>query len=193
MEIPIQLIVFTIPSLIYAFVQRRRNNGWSEILSKLGWQGSPPLYFLWGLAGGAVLAGLAWLAFQLIPAEVFRNSNVNTSRYAGLPLNGTTVLLIFLREAFYTTLGEEIFFRGFLGGWLIRRFGFGIGNLLQTVIFLLPHLLLLLVSVQFWGIIVVQALGGWFLGWLRYRSDSILPGWLIHTLANTAGAAATLG
>ena len=192
MEIPIQLILFAIPSLIYAAVQRRRNASWPEIFTKLGWKGSPARYFLWGAAIGVVLGGLAWLAFQLIPPEVFQNSNVNTARYAGWPLNATTVFLIFLREGIYTTLGEEVFFRGFLGGWLIRRFGFWVGNLLQTVIFLLPHLLLLLVSVQLWGLVVVQALSGWFLGWLRYRSDSILPGWLLHTLGNTAGALATL-
>ena len=35
---------------------------------------------------------------------------------------------------------------GLLGGWLFGRLGFGVGNVVQAVIFLLPHLPLLLVS-----------------------------------------------
>jgi len=50
-----------------------------------------------------------------------------------------------LREAFYVALGEEVFFRGLLGGYLERRFGFMKGNTMQAFVFLLPHLLLLLV------------------------------------------------
>jgi membrane protease YdiL (CAAX protease family) len=66
--------------------------------------------------------------------------------------------------------------------------GFAVGNTVQALIFLLPHLLLLLVSLNLWPIILVQLLAGWLLGWLRYHSDSILPGWLAHGLINAFGA-----
>ena len=89
-------------------------------------------------------------------------------------------------------LGEEIFFRGLLGGWLIRRFGFRNGNLIQALIFLLPHFLLLLVGLDLWPILAVQFVAGWLLGWLRFRSESILPGWLAHSLINALGAFAAL-
>ncbi len=102
-------------------------------------------------------------------------------------------LLVWLREAIYVALGEEIFFRGFLGGWLTRRFGFAIGNAAQALIFLLPHLLLLLVSLRLWSLVLVQLLLGWSIGWLRYHSNSILPGWLAHSLANALGALAAMG
>jgi len=98
-----------------------------------------------------------------------------------------------LREAFYVALGEEIFFRGLLGGWLEQRFGFMKGNTIQDLIFLLPHLLLLLVSLSLWVVVVVQFLAGWVLGWLRSRSGSILPGWLAHSLMNAFGALLTMG
>jgi len=52
-------------------------------------------------------------------------------------------------------VGEEGFFRGLLGGVLIRRLGFGRGNLVQTLIFLVPHLALLLVDVRSWPIVPV--------------------------------------
>ena len=97
-----------------------------------------------------------------------------------------------IREAFYVTFGEEIFFRGLLGGWLERRIGFRVGNVVQAVVFLLPHLLLLMVSTSFWLVVVVQFLAGWVLGWLRSRSGSIFPGWLAHSLINVVGALASM-
>jgi len=139
-----------------------------------------------------IVGGLGWLAFQAVPAQVLQDPNINVSDYAGWTLSVTAFLLVWLREAIYVALGEEILFRGFLGGWLVRRLGFAIGNTVQALVFLLPHLLLLLVSLNFWPIIAVQMVAGWLLGWLRYRSDSILPGWLAHSLTNAFGALAAM-
>ncbi len=135
-----------------------------------------------------VVGGLGWLAFWLLPPAIFQDPNINLSDYAGMTPSLTTFLMIWLQEAIYTALGEEIFFRGFLGGWLNRRWGFIAGNTVQMLVFLLPHLLLLLVSLWLWPILLVQAIAGWLLGWLRHRSGSILPGWITHSLANALGA-----
>jgi hypothetical protein len=192
MDLPLQLIVFSIPSLIYVTVRRRRGEKWNEVFRKIGWQGSRPIYFLWSLGAMIIVGGLGWLAFRAVPSEVLQNPNINISEYTGWTLSVTSFLLVWLREAIYVALGEEIFFRGFLGGWLVRRLGFAIGNTVQALIFLLPHLLLLLVSLNLWPIIAVQMVAGWLLGWLRYRSDSILPGWLAHSLINAFGALAAM-
>ena len=192
MDLPLQLIVFSIPSLIYIAVHRRRGEKWNEVLEKIGWQGSRPIYFLWSLGVIVLVGGLGWLAFQAVPADVLQDPNINISDYTGWTISVTSFLLVWLREAIYVALGEEIFFRGFLGGWLVRRLGFTIGNTVQTSVFLLPHLLLLLVSQSLWPIIIVQLIAGWLLGWLRYRSNSILPGWLAHSLTNAIGALAAM-
>jgi hypothetical protein len=42
--------------------------------------------------------------------------------YARLGFSPVSVLIAFLKESFFTSLGEEVFFRGLLGGWLMRRF-----------------------------------------------------------------------
>ena len=97
-----------------------------------------------------------------------------------------------VREAVYVALGEEVFFRGFLGGWLVRRFGFAIGNTVQALVFVLPHLLLLSVSLSLWLVVLVQLLTGWLLGWVRHRVESIWPGWLAHSPANALGALAAM-
>jgi membrane protease YdiL (CAAX protease family) len=192
MDLPLQLIVFSIPSLIFVTVRRFRGEKWSELFSKTGWQGSRSIYFLWGLGTMIIVGGLGWLAFRAVPLEVLQNPNINISDYISLKLNVTSFLLVWFREAVYVALGEEIFFRGLLGGWLVRRFGFAIGNTIQMLVFLLPHLLLLLVSQSLWPIIIVQLIAGWLLGWLRYSSNSILPGWLAHSLTNAFGALAVM-
>ena len=193
MDFPLQLIVFSIPSLVYIAVRRRRGEKWSEVLGKIGWQGSPPVYFLWAFGVMIIVGGLGWLAFQSVPSVVLQDPNVNTSDYAGWTVGVASFLLVWLREAIYVALGEEILFRGLLGGWLIRRLGFAIGNTIQAFVFLVPHLLLLLVSLTLWPVIIVQLVAGWLLGWLRYRSNSILPGWLAHGLTNAFGALAAMG
>jgi membrane protease YdiL (CAAX protease family) len=74
--------------------------------------------------------------------------------------------------------------------WFIRRFGFLIGNLLQSIVFLLPHLFLLTVSITLWPILIPQFIAGWLYGWLLYKSGSILPSWIAHSLSNAFGAMA---
>jgi CAAX protease family protein len=192
MDLPLQLIVLSIPSLIYVAVRRRRGEKWRDIFRKIGWQGSRPIYFLWSLGVIILVGGLGWLAFQAVPSDVLQDPNINISDYLGWTISVTSFLLVWLREALYVALGEEIFFRGFLGGWLVRWLGFAIGNIIQALVFLLPHLLLLLVSQSLWPIIVVQLIAGWLLGWLRYRSNSILPGWFAHSLINAIGALAAM-
>lgn len=127
MDLPLQLIVVSIPSLVFITVLRRRGEKWSKVLEKIGWQGSRPVYFLLALGAMIIVGWLGWLALQVAPAEVLQDPNVNISDYAGWTLGVTSFLLVWLREAVYVALGEEILFRGFLGGWLIRWLGFGEG------------------------------------------------------------------
>jgi membrane protease YdiL (CAAX protease family) len=190
MDIPIQLIALSLPSLIYIVVRKLRGEKWGQILEKLGWRGCRPIYLLWGLGVLALGAGLTWLTPWLVPPDILHDPKLSTLYYAGWTRSITSFLLIWLREAIYVALGEEIFFRGLLGGWLIRRFGFAIGNSVQALIFLLPHLLLLTVSLSLWPLLIAQLAAGWLLGWLRYSSGSILPGWLVHSLSNAFGALA---
>lgn len=188
MDIPLQPILFSIPSLALIFLSRRAGIAWREAFTRVGWQGSLPVYFAWAFGIIVPLIGLAWLAQLFIPAELFQSEHVSLSAYAGMSPTLATLAFILLREAIYTALGEEIFFRGWLGGWLVRRFGFLAGNTIQAFAFLLPHLLLLTIGLEFWPILIPQFIAGWLFGWLRHRSGSILPCWFAHTLSNVLGA-----
>jgi len=157
-------------------------------VGQIGWNSSLLKYYLWSMGVVILVSGLGWLALQLVPQDVLQDPNISISKYVDMVPSVATFLMVWLGEAIYVALGEEIFYRGFLGGWLTRKYGFALGNVAQSEIFLMPHLLLLLISISFWPMILVQLLAGWFLGWLRNHSDSILPGWFAHSLANAVGA-----
>lgn len=193
MDVPAQLILFSIPSLIYFTLQTRRGEKRRSVLKNLGLKECNSAYYLKGVGAAAAVGALMWLALRMVPSSVLESPTVSTSVYAGWPLSPSSFTYALLREALYVALGEEILFRGLLGGYLERRYGFTKGNTIQAFIFLLPHLLLLLVSLSFWAVVAVQFLAGWAVGWLRSRSGSILPGWLAHSLMNALGALSAMG
>ncbi len=180
-------IVFLLPSLITLVVLRIRRQPWKNISSVLGWRLGSPVYYLWALLIFLASAlPLVLLALFVFP-DLYRHPprGVTQYYYAHLGFSLLSIAIAFLNEFFFTALGEEVFFRGLVGGWLMRRLGFQAGNALQTLIFLIPHALILLVGPYLWPLLIAPAILGWLNGWLRYKSESILPGMLIHALANT--------
>ena len=180
-------VLFLLPSLITLIVLRLRRQPWAKTLSILGWRRGAPIYYLWALLASLLTAiPLVLLAIFVFP-ELYRHPSQGTTLYyyAQLGLSFSSIVIAFLNESFFTALGEEVFFRGLVGGWLMRRCGFLVGNTLQTLIFLLPHLIVLAVEARLWPLLVAPVLLGWFNGWLRFKSDSIFPGVLVHALGNT--------
>ena len=89
-----------------------------------------------------------------------------------------------------TGLSEEIFFRGFLGKNLIKKFGFGFGNLIQSLIFGLLHGVSLyanfgtIISIS---IVLFTGAFAWLAGYINEKCSegSIIPSWCLHGIANT--------
>ncbi len=189
MEIPIMLIIFLLPSIIYLIVMAVRGAPFSEARKNVGWTLCTAKDIMYAAAVFVAVAIIAYVVLKFIPASLLEGA----SSYSGQPLNARSILAALLKEAFYIALGEEVFFRGFLGSWLFRRLGFRWGNLVQATVFLLPHLLLLTVSPQIWPVFVVQFCAGWGQGWLQYKSGSIIPGWLVHTATNLVSAISFMG
>lgn len=175
-----EFVLFCLPTAVYLLVQTR--GGRRDVASAmkragLSW-GSPSAY-LWAAALLLPLALFGWLAITSVPQEVLRAPGVSIAQLTSVSA-GIGVLL--------RAVGEEVFFRGLLGEALVRKFGFGWGNILQALLFLIPHLALLLFDPRLWPLLPVQFAAGWLLGWLRHRAESFLPGAAAHALANiTAG------
>jgi hypothetical protein len=188
MTIPMQTIIFCLPAVITCVVRRRQGRSWSEVSRDLGRRGASLRYLALGLLLGLIPGLILLPGAELIPTEFMDDPNIANTRYARWAATPTSFLLALLDEAVYVALGEEVLFRGLIGGMLIRRLGFAVGNVLQALIFLLLHLLLLTVSTSLWPLLLSQLLGGWLNGWLLFRSESILPGWIAHSLGNAFGA-----
>jgi len=171
-----ELVILSLPSLIYIRRLRRSGRSQRQRLIAVGLQPDTSSTYALALALVIPVTALAAILLQLIPTSVLHGGSKNI---IGAPSTaGDYVAIVLL------ALAEEMFFRGFVAGLLFRRLGFRTGNIIQALIFLAPHLLLLLVSLRLWPLLPLQLVAGWVLGWLRQRSDSIGPGWLAHALTN---------
>jgi membrane protease YdiL (CAAX protease family) len=182
-----QVFLFLVPVLAYGAIRHwKSGDSWRVIQTKLGLRSGTWTGYQLAL-GLCVLAIVAtWIVLHALPASVLHDSRTTNAQSAQLTLGPGTLLAVLLQQLFLVAFGEELFFRGLLGGWLVRWLGFQKGNAIQATLFLLPHTLLLLVSLAFWPLLIVQWLMGWLNGWLRTRCVSCGPGLLVHTVANTA-------
>lgn len=179
----VEFVLFCVPTIIYVIMQARRPEVSATVaLRRAGVARGSPQAYGWAamLLLPLVLAG--WLAIVLIPPEVFEMPGVSIAQFTSVGAAAG----IALRAA-----GEEVFFRGLLGGSLIRHLGFAWGNILQAVLFLIPHLVLLLIDLRTWPVIPVQFAAGWMLGWLRHKTGTFVPGAVAHALANIAAGLIT--
>lgn len=79
-------------------------------------------------------------------------------------------------------LTEEAFFRGWLQPLLRERFGARRALVAQALIFGAIH------TDRLWAVPPLVLIG-FACGWLRERSGSVLPGWVLHVLNNSTAAA----
>lgn len=170
-----EFVVFCIPTVVYLAVQSRGDRSFRSAMTRAGVSWGSPSAYGWATFLLLPLVLTGWLAIALVPADVLDLPGVSIAQLTSI---GAAVGVV-LRA-----VGEEVFFRGLLSGVLIRRLGFGWGNLVQTLIFLVPHLALLLVDARLWPLVPVQFVAGWLLGWLRHKTDSFAPGAAAHTIAN---------
>lgn len=179
--IPAQVAVFTLVPLAW-WLNSSRPEG--SFLRWLGFRGvreaGDPL-----VLGAAVIAMLGFLGSALLGR-------------AAAPIEGSGYfawLAIALVAIVQTALSEEIFFRGFMLGWLSgKRGGPATANLVQAVASGLVRLLALWLFVEH-GLapsLAAFALGfapALMVGWVRQRTGSLLLPWAAHGAGNLLAAA----
>jgi len=99
-----------------------------------------------------------------------------------------TMFLYILLYGIKTGIAEEIFFRGFIAKKLIKKLGFAKGNVVQAIMFALPHLV---ISGSASSIdIIVRIINAFLLGYAfgyimdRKSNGSIMPVMISHILIN---------
>ncbi|MDQ2759852.1 MAG: CPBP family intramembrane metalloprotease [Actinomycetota bacterium] len=174
----LELIVFSLPSLIYMRRLQHRGTTSSDARAAVAWRvGAAETYRL-AVAVALVLLPLTYLAIRAIPTGALgTQSNLHVTYGRATTAAGYVAIVLL-------AITEEILFRGLIAGVLIRRYGFAAGNILQALVFFAPHLLLLTVSTAIWPLLPVQLVAGWLLGLLRHKSGSIGPSSLAHVAAN---------
>lgn len=133
-------------------------------------------------------------AFIVVPVGILyslKGVETATSEFSGMGIAGLPSALIF---AFIkTALSEEIFFRGFLLKRLSSKFGFTIGNMVQSTLFGLLHGVMFFPLISFEKVLLIIAFTGliaWCMGYANEKKadGSIIPSWIIHGISNTFSA-----
>ncbi|MCL1699392.1 CPBP family intramembrane glutamic endopeptidase [Lysinibacillus sp. Bpr_S20] len=115
------------------------------------------------------------------------SSILASNRFTGIGISG--LIPAFFYAIVQTGLSEELFFRGFLLKRFMHKFGFQIGNIVQSLLFGILHGLMMFSFIPF-GVVVLVVLAtafvGYLMGWVNERKSngSILTSWGIHGFAN---------
>ncbi|HEY8496422.1 MAG TPA: CPBP family intramembrane glutamic endopeptidase [Limnochordales bacterium] len=174
-----------IPCLLYFTYHRWRfGRGGREVAVRLGLCVGEPRYVYYSLA----IAAAAVLVLVVSGARLPAGESLAQQQFAGRGVNGEALIAALFYGAFQTGFTEELLFRGLITGSLARRLPATWANLVQALVFSLPHLPIVFVSPGLWGLLVAVLAAALLLGWLRIRSGSILGPWLVHAAVNVAVA-----
>jgi membrane protease YdiL (CAAX protease family) len=174
-----------LPFLVY-FVLHRRRHGRSakEIAERAGLRLGEPKYVALCLA--CAFVGVAVLVLWPPPLEPFLRAGSPQRQFAGLGLGGRALVMALLYGLVKTGFSEEFLFRGLIAGSLARRLPLVWANVVQALVFLAPHVLVVFLMPEMWGLLPLVLAGALFTGWVRIRSGSIVGPWLLHGSLNVA-------
>ena len=182
----VNLLVFAgLPFFAYFVYQKwRHKRAFGEILRRAGLQLGAGRYLAY--SAGFACAVVAIVVLWQPPLDPLVRKGSPQRPFVGLGLGGPAVLMALLYGVVQTGFPEELLFRGLIAGSLSRRLPLLWANLGQALIFFIPHLLVLRVMPEMWGILPVIFAGSLLWGWVRIKSGSIIGSWLMHASGNVA-------
>ncbi len=178
------LVLFVvIPSMFYVGYQKyRHKRNYSEIRERLGLKAGDPRYLKYCALASLVVVGTILIWPQDV--EALTREGSAWKNYSGLGFGTLSVQMALLYGIVQTGFAEEFLFRGMIAGSLSRRLSLVWANVIQALIFLVPHLLLLSIMPEMWVSLIFIFFGSLFAGWARIKSGSIVGPWMIHASAN---------
>ncbi|MFF2176659.1 CPBP family intramembrane glutamic endopeptidase [Lysinibacillus sp. NPDC058147] len=179
-----QVILFSVIPFIWWFISARKKQ---SFLRWLGIQ-KPVIenkgnYFVWVLFIIVLLA----LPSTIITYLYLDSSILASNRFTGLGFSALIPALFYAMVQ--TGLSEELLFRGFLLKRFKHKFGFQMGNIIQSLLFGILHGWMFYSLVPFGVVVLVvmaTAFTGYLMGWINERKSngSILTSWGIHAIVN---------
>lgn len=185
MNFPFQVFFYLFAAVLFVAIRLMQKASLQTCAMELGVKVCSGKYYLYA---ALICFGTLFLAYCLtilFPIDKLLLLETDYKNYSFDNDLLAQIVSVFFLQLVGTAAGEELVFRGMLGGILFRKLPFYVANGVQTVFFVLPHSLLLLVSVRFAPYLIISAVVGWLLGYLRFQSKSIFPGILTHAVMNT--------
>jgi membrane protease YdiL (CAAX protease family) len=177
------LLLAGLPFLGYFIWHKwRHKRGFVEVARRAGLQRSGARYVLIS----AVVAALVICALLLWHPSMapFVREGSPQHTFIGMGWSKPAIVMALLYGVVQTGFVEELVFRGLIAGSLSRRLPLAWANLLQALIFLLPHFLLLKTMPELWMLLPLVFLLALVMGWVRIKSGSIIGSWLVHAVLN---------
>lgn len=109
---------------------------------------------------------------------------------SGKGLHFNVIIIIILKAIVQTSLSEEILFRGFIGKRIANKFGYFQGNIVQGILFGLPHGLPFIIVFHEYTVGFVLLITASIVGFLQFylnekKADgSIIPSFIVHGIMN---------
>ena len=187
----LQILVFTLIPFIFFLLRKDKNLNFFRYIG-LYKPTTKSLIYVVFVSLIFLIAAIGITFIDRSIKEVLFSPHTVTGKLRLMGLNATSVTILLIIALFKTSFAEEILFRGFIAKRLISKFGFKIGNVAQSAVFGVLHLLLfsLLIKTTFTAltfILIFSSLAGWIIGFIKdkYANGSIIPGWVAHGLGNT--------
>ena len=131
---------------------------------------------------GYLFTILVYVILKIVNGGMTSELLVREKEVMSVPMLILCILIVGLRSGF----GEEIFFRGVVAAYLFEKMKFAKANILQALIFMLPHIVtfLKLPGLES-GLLLVNAfVFGLAAGKIMQRSESIVPTIIYHGVVN---------
>ena len=177
----VQIVLFTLVPFVWWLVTARKKQNFFDWIGLKKPQGGKKTFL------GTLIVALIFLVFGAFTIYTLGNTENATSDFAGLGIKAIPVVLVY--AILNTSLPEEILFRGFLLKRISNKFGFGVANVIQSLVFGIMHGVMFFSLVGISKAILIIAFTSsiaWFMGYINEKkaNGSIIPSWTIHALSN---------